>query len=79
MNKLIKFLKESNHYKHLIGGFIIGLLSLGNLWTCLLSVSGVAGALEFKDRAHGGAWDWIDFAITVCGGLLGFLLIFCLL
>jgi len=27
----------------------------------------VASALEYKDRAHGCAWDWVDWALTVAG------------
>lgn len=28
MNKFISFLKQSNRYKHLIGGFIVGICAL---------------------------------------------------
>jgi hypothetical protein len=28
MNKIISFLKKSNRYKHLVGGFIVGLCAL---------------------------------------------------
>ncbi len=28
MNKILSFLKQSNRYKHLVGGFIVGLPAL---------------------------------------------------
>ena len=30
-----------------------------------------AGALEYKDKAYGGNWDWIDFGLTVAGTCVG--------
>ena len=27
--------------------------------------------LEFKDRAYGGKWDWLDIAATLIGGFIG--------
>lgn len=71
MNKLIIWLKESNRYKHLIGGMAIGLLS--DDWYCAtLSGVGIASALEYKDRAWGGKWDWIDWSLTVAGVIVGY-------
>ena len=32
---------------------------------------GVASALELKDKLWGGKWDWIDFALTVAGVVVG--------
>ncbi|MFR9539167.1 MAG: hypothetical protein SNI49_03315 [Rikenellaceae bacterium] len=68
--KIIDWLKESNRLKHLAGGFTIGLLSDSN-YCAALSTLTAAGCLEFKDKAWGGDWDWIDFAITVAGGVCG--------
>lgn len=31
----------------------------------------LAGALEYKDKAYGGNWDWIDFGLTVAGTCVG--------
>ena len=69
--KIISFLGESNRWKHLLGGMLI---SLGaNTWYCNEYVGiGVAAALEFKDKAHGGTFDWIDLAMTVLGANIGF-------
>lgn len=58
-------LLESNRPKHLVGGFILGLL------LTFLCALGCAGGMEFKDRQWGGKWDWLDFAATLLGGLLG--------
>ena len=26
---------------------------------------------EYKDKVHGGRWDWIDFGLTVAGAMIG--------
>ena len=40
---------------------------------------GASLAAEFKDRAHGGRWDWMDFLAgmlgTILGGLIHFVII----
>lgn len=33
--------------------------------------AGLAAGMEFKDRAWGGKWDWLDIAATLIGGLIG--------
>ena len=38
MNKIIEFLKQSNRYKHLIGGLLVGILAF-TPWTALLCCS----------------------------------------
>lgn len=63
---------ESNRWKHFLGGFILGLLSLGDWYTALLVGLTVSAALELKDKLWGGRWDSIDFAITVFGCCLGY-------
>ena len=71
MKKVITWLKESNRYKHLIGGMAIGLLS--DDWYCATLVGcGVAFSLEYKDKAHGGIWDWIDLGLTMVGVIVGY-------
>lgn len=59
------WLCESNRPKHLVGGFVLGLL------LTFLCALGCAGGMEFKDRQWGGRWDWLDLAATCLGGLLG--------
>ena len=71
MKKVWEWLKESNRYKHLIGGMAIGLLS--DDWYCAaLSGVGIASALEYKDKAHGDSWDWIDWGLTIAGVIVGY-------
>lgn len=72
MKEIIDWLKDSNRYKHLIGGIAIGILS--DDWYCAgLAGVGIASAFEYKDRAWGGKWNWIDWVLTVAGVMVGFL------
>ena len=66
MNSLIAWLRESNRWKHLLGGLAVG-AATGGAWAALAAGVAVASALEYKDRAHGCAWDWVDWALTVAG------------
>lgn len=71
MRKVWEWLKTSNRYKHLIGGMVIGLLS--DDWYCAaLSGVGITSALEYKDKAHGGSWDWVDWGLTIAGVIVGY-------
>lgn len=75
MNKIISFLRQSNRYKHLIGGILLGLGA--NDWYCAeYTTATVAAAMEMKDELWGGKWDWIDFALTLIGGNFGYLIRF---
>lgn len=71
MGKLLKWLETSNRYKHLIGGCLIG-LGADNCYCAAYVGLGVASALEYKDKAWGGAWDWTDWICTVAGVGIGF-------
>ena len=62
---LINWFKQSNRWKHLLYGFLVSIIA-GFAFTV-----GCAAGMEFKDRAWGGKWDWIDFGLTVAGGLAG--------
>lgn len=62
---LINWFKRSNRWKHLLYGFLVSIIA-GFAFTL-----GCAAGMEFKDRAWGGKWDWIDFGLTVAGGLAG--------
>lgn len=70
MKKVMEWFKRSNRWKHLAGGFIIG-LGAGSLYDAVFTSAVAGGCLEYKDRAWGGKWDWIDFGLTVAGGVLG--------
>lgn len=67
MNKIISFLKESNRYKHLIGGLLVGLFAMSS-WTAIYSAIVAASCLELKDKLKGYCWDWFDWLLTVIGG-----------
>lgn len=62
---IINWFKKSNRWKHLVGGFVLGLL------LTFISPLTAAGCLEFKDVQWGGKWSWIDFLLTCLGGLIG--------
>lgn len=62
---LINWFKQSNRWKHLLYGFLVALIA-GFAFTL-----GCAAGMEFKDKQAGGKWDWIDFGLTVAGGLAG--------
>lgn len=59
----MKWILESNRWKHLIGGFVLGLF--------LTFLCALGCGMEFKDWQWGGKWDWLDFAATILGGLAG--------
>ena len=70
--KVIKWLKASNRWKHLVGGLLIGLGADSWFCACYTGV-GVGAALELKDTQWGGSWDWIDLGLTVGGAVVGHL------
>ena len=70
MKKLIAWLKSSNRWKHLVGGLLIG-FGVNDAYCAAYAGIGVAGALELKDKLWGGAWDWVDFGLTVGGVAAG--------
>ena len=45
MNKILSFLKQSNRYKHLVGGFIVGLPAL-TPYAALYAAAIAASSLE---------------------------------
>ena len=68
---MIYFIKRSNRWKHLLGGILIGLGA--DDWYCALYAgTGIAAAMELKDRLWGGRWDWIDLGLTVAGAAIGY-------
>lgn len=70
MKKIMEWLKKSNRWKHLTGGILIGLGADSN-YCAVYTGAGVAAALELKDKLCGGKWDWIDFALTLGGAVVG--------
>ena len=70
MGKVIDWFKQSNRWKHLISGILVG-IGGGSFYGGVYAGVMVAAALEFKDWAHGSMWDWLDLGITVVGALIG--------
>lgn len=71
MKKLFKWLKESNRYKHLLGGIAIG--AFANSFYCAAYAGiGVATALELKDKMWGGKFDIVDLSLTLSGVAIGY-------
>lgn len=71
-----KWIRESNRWKHLAGGFVLAVVFT------ILCTLGAAGAMEFKDCHHANgdkpfrewdwsSWDWLDFLSTMIGGIAG--------
>jgi hypothetical protein len=68
---IIDWFKQSNRWKHLLGGAAIGALS-DDRYCALLAGGSAAGCLELKDKMWGGEWDWIDLSLTLAGTAVGF-------
>ena len=71
MRKLFTWLKESNRYKHLLGGIAIGAFA-NSLYCAAYAGIGVATALELKDKLWGGKFDIIDLSLTLAGTAIGY-------
>lgn len=71
MRKLFKWLKESNRYKHLLGGIAIGAFA-NSLYCAAYAGIGVATALELKDKLWGGKFDLVDLSLTLAGVAIGY-------
>ena len=71
LTKCWTWLKQSSRYKHLGYGILIG-LGADNIYCTAYVGVGIASALEYKDKAWGGAWDWLDWLMTLTGTIIGF-------
>lgn len=61
----MSWITESNRLKHFFYAIPCAML------LTILFVGGLAAGMEFKDRAHGGKWDWLDLLATILGGIVG--------
>lgn len=59
------WLFQSNHHKHIAGCF------LGTLICSWGFGVGAGLAMEYKDKASGGKWDWQDILADAIGTVLG--------
>lgn len=66
--KPAKWLKESNRYKHLLGGMVVAALAPCGWPGSIYAAVAVGAAMEYKDKAHGGCFDQTDFTMTATGG-----------
>lgn len=71
MRKLFTWLKESDRYKHLLGGIAIGAFA-NSLYCAAYAGIGVATALELKDKLWGGKFDFVDLSLTLAGVAIGY-------
>lgn len=71
MKKLFTWLKESDGYKHLLGGIAIGAFA-NSLYCAAYAGVGVATALELKDKMWGGKFDIVDLSLTLSGVAIGY-------
>lgn len=67
MNKIIKSFIESNRWKHFILVVIVSIpvIFLPTYLDVIYIACACAGCLEFKDKSHGGEWDWLDFLYSI--------------
>lgn len=56
---------ESNRWKHFVYAIPIGLVFT------ILCVLGVATGMEYKDKLWGAYFDWLDWLVTMLGGMVG--------
>ena len=68
---MLNWFKESNRWKHFLGGIGIGLFA-NSLYCAAYAGVGIAGALELKDKLWANTWDWIDFSVTLVGVGIGY-------
>lgn len=63
--KLIDWWKASNRWKHFLFAIPLGAVCGAHFTT------GVGLGMEIKDHLYGGKADFVDFALTAVGGLIG--------
>ena len=73
MNRIISFFKKSNRWKHLAGGFIVGIMAL-SVYGALYAAAVAATCLELKDRMYANRADTTDWLCTLAGGAVAALL-----
>lgn len=64
-NKVLQWWKASNRWKHFLFAIPLGAVCGAHF------VTGVGLGMEVKDHLYGGKADFVDFALTAAGGLIG--------
>lgn len=78
MRKVIEWLKASNRWKHLVGGAVVGAVMVNCIDSVMASAL-VGAAMEYKDKAWGGKFDWVDCSLTAVGGVVVAVIKWCLM
>lgn len=76
IEKYLGWLKDSNRPKHVKCGMLVYIVVLAICMTlsvalisatviALVATAIVAMAVDYKDKAHGGKFDWLDVVATV--------------
>lgn len=63
--KVLQWWKASNRWKHFLFAIPLGVVCGAHFTT------GVGLGMEIKDHLYGGKADFVDFALTAVGGLIG--------
>lgn len=64
-NNMARLFEDITRWQHFYIGALMALLAT------ILCTLGAMVAAEYKDKVHGGKWDWKDLACGLIGGLLG--------
>lgn len=64
-DKVLQWWKASNRWKHFLFAIPLGAVCGAHFTT------GVGLGMEVKDHLYGGKADFVDFALTAAGGLIG--------
>ena len=74
MKKIINWIIDSNHYKHIICVGLVAIIAyIMMLLKCPIEIivgGAVAVSLEYKDYAHGGKFDWQDIIASMIGAII---------
>ena len=77
MKKIFQFLFKSNRIWHLLGGFMVGIVTLDCGYAIYASMV-AASCLELKDFLYHTEADLTDWLLTIGGGVLASCLILAL-
>ena len=74
MKKIINWIMDSNHYKHIICVGLVAIIAyIMMLLKCPIEIivpAVVAVSLEYKDNAHRVKFDWQDIIASMIGAII---------